>query len=184
MPGPHKLILQNIRQSRNTDYVEHAVPVLRNFITKGSSMILTQKEEFKSNFMQMFFYLVSNIYKQHSQEAESETELDCATILFVYLVETFPPEFTKNVTPAIWNFVKFNFVKGKSSYLKLINLQLIFVLFWKNPIEFHQLVTVTEKYLPALGNFFKENIPRLEESHERKRIILGNFLLMQVSARC
>ena len=94
----------------------------------------------------------------------------------VYLVETFPPEFTKTVTPAIWNFTKFNFHKGKSSYLKITNLQLMFVLFWKNPVEFQQLVAVNEKYLPVLGNFFKEYIPRLEDSHERKRVILGIFI--------
>ena len=44
MPEPHKNILKNIRQSKNTDYLENAVPVLRNFISKGANMIMTQKE--------------------------------------------------------------------------------------------------------------------------------------------
>ena len=71
MPEPHKNILKNIRQCRNTEYLEHTVPVLRNFISKGANMIITQKEEFRNNFMQMFFYLISNIYKNHTQELEA-----------------------------------------------------------------------------------------------------------------
>lgn len=176
MPAPHKNILLNIRSSRNTEYLEHSVPVLRNYLSKGAAMVLSQKEEFRLNFIQMFFYLIGNIFKQQTQEPDGETLIDCATILMVYFVETFTPEFTKSIIPTVWNFVKFNYHKGKSSYLRLVNLQLMFVMFWKNPEEFQQCIGVTEKeYIGRLGHYFEKNIPRLQEAHERKRVILGIF---------
>ena len=50
-------------------------------------MIVSQKDEFKNNFLQMFFYLIGNIFKLNNlPDLESETELDCALILLVYLI--------------------------------------------------------------------------------------------------
>ena len=66
MPQVHKSILLSIRTGKNIDYLEHSVPVLRNYISKGMSMIVNQKEEFKKNFLQMFFYLISSIFKGYN----------------------------------------------------------------------------------------------------------------------
>ena len=102
-------------------------------------MIVTQKEEFKTNFIHLIFYLVNYVYKRGSSnnsDFSGEIHFDCCTILLVYLIETFPPEMTKPVIANIWNICKYNLIKGKSTYLKQITTQLLSVILWKHPIGF------------------------------------------------
>lgn len=40
------------------------MPVLRNFIRKGSNVILSNNDAFKTNLLQLLFYLVNEVYKK------------------------------------------------------------------------------------------------------------------------
>ncbi len=44
--------------------MEQSMPVLRNFIRKGSNIILQNQDAFKTNLLQLLFYLVNEIYKK------------------------------------------------------------------------------------------------------------------------
>lgn len=82
----------SVRRGDNFEYLEHAVPVLRNFLGKGYEMILAHKDEFKHNLVIIILHMVNQIYnKANPKEYEGEIHYDCASILVVYLVETFPP---------------------------------------------------------------------------------------------
>ncbi len=45
--------------------MEQSMPVLRNFIRKGSNVILQNQDAFKTNLLQLLFYLVNEIYKKY-----------------------------------------------------------------------------------------------------------------------
>lgn len=125
----------------------------------------------------MIFYLINYVYKKansQSSDLDGEIHYDCCTILLVYLVETFPSEMIRGVVPNIWNISKFNLMKGKSSYLKQITIQLLSVLFWKQTEPFLQLL-LNESQLQAVVKVLCDHAPRLEESQERKRVILGTL---------
>lgn len=64
VPQTNKKILSNIRGGNNREFLEHIVPVLRNYFGKGYNMIVAQKEEFKSNFVSLIYYLVGYVYQK------------------------------------------------------------------------------------------------------------------------
>ena len=44
--------------------MEQSMPVLRNFIRKGSNIIINNNDAFKTNLLQLLFYLVNEVYKK------------------------------------------------------------------------------------------------------------------------
>ena len=69
MPEKLKILLKNIKDSENLEYFEHALLVLRNFMNKGSKMIVTQNAMFKQNFVHVIFYLISSVYKNYAKNS-------------------------------------------------------------------------------------------------------------------
>lgn len=59
-----RAILNNIKNSENIEMMEQSMPVLRNYIRKGSSVIISNNDAFKTNLLQLLFYLVNEIYKK------------------------------------------------------------------------------------------------------------------------
>lgn len=59
-----KAILNNIKNSENIEMMEQSMPVLRNFIRKGSNVMINNNDAFKTNLLQLLFYLVNEIYKK------------------------------------------------------------------------------------------------------------------------
>lgn len=59
-----KSILSNIKNSQNIEMMEQSMPVLRNFIRKGSNTIINNIDAFKTNLLQLLFYLVNEVYKK------------------------------------------------------------------------------------------------------------------------
>lgn len=59
-----KTILNNLKNSENIEMMEQSVPVLRNFIRKGSNVMINNNDTFKTNLLQLLFYLVNEIYKK------------------------------------------------------------------------------------------------------------------------
>lgn len=60
-----KAILNNIKNSENIEMMEQSMPVLRNFIRKGSNVMINNNDAFKTNLLQLLFYLVNEIYKKY-----------------------------------------------------------------------------------------------------------------------
>ena len=119
------------------------VPILRNYLGKGYTMILGQKPEFRMNVVSLIMYMVIQVYKKGSSNAsemDGEIHLDCCSIMLVYLLESFPPEMTEMALSGIWNVCKFNISKGKTIYIKQITAQLMGVMLWKHPNAFLELV--------------------------------------------
>jgi len=67
--------------------MEQSMPVLRNFIRKGSNTIINNIDAFKTNLLQLLFYLVNEVYKKGPNEFTGEIEMMCATALLIYLLE-------------------------------------------------------------------------------------------------
>jgi hypothetical protein len=59
-----KQILENIKSSENIEMMEQSMPVLRNFIRKGSSIIINNIDAFKTNLLNLLFYLINEVYKK------------------------------------------------------------------------------------------------------------------------
>jgi len=59
-----KSILNNIKNADNIEMMEQSMPVLRNFIRKGSNVIIGTVDAFKTNLLQLLFYLVNEVYKK------------------------------------------------------------------------------------------------------------------------
>lgn len=59
-----KLILENIKNSENIEMMEQSMPVLRNFIRKGSNTIINNMDAFKTNLLNLLFYLINEVYKK------------------------------------------------------------------------------------------------------------------------
>lgn len=68
----NKQILSAIREGNNIEFLSFAIPVIRNYFGKGYSMIITQKDEFKNNFINMLFHLVGQVYRKGNTNAEIE----------------------------------------------------------------------------------------------------------------
>jgi len=44
--------------------IEQSMPVLRSYIQKGSNIIISHEDVFKTNLMQLFFFMINQIYKK------------------------------------------------------------------------------------------------------------------------
>lgn len=44
--------------------MEQSMPVIRNFIRKGSNNIIQNQDAFKMNLLQLLFYLINEVYKK------------------------------------------------------------------------------------------------------------------------
>jgi hypothetical protein len=87
LPETNKQILSSIKNGHNIDLLEYTTPVLRNYFGKGYQMIVSQKEEFKANFIHLVFYLVGFVYKKSSTEGQAEGDIQyaCCSMLLIYL---------------------------------------------------------------------------------------------------
>jgi hypothetical protein len=45
--------------------MEQSMPVLRNFIRKGSNIIINNIDAFKTNLLNLLFYLINEVYKKY-----------------------------------------------------------------------------------------------------------------------
>jgi hypothetical protein len=54
-----KKILNNLKNSDNVEMMEQSMPVIRNFIRKGSANIINNQDPFKVNLLQLLFYLIN-----------------------------------------------------------------------------------------------------------------------------
>lgn len=110
-------------------------------MSKGEAMIVAQNNYFKQNFVQVLFYLINTVYKNHSKDgSEGENDLNCATVLAIYFLETFPLDMVTPIVSILWSYCKYNCFKAKSIYLKSLTSQFISILFWKVPVEFLKLL--------------------------------------------
>jgi hypothetical protein len=175
LPEPNKQIFASIRDGDNIEYLEYVAPVLRNYLGKTAQILPTQKEEFKTNFVHLLFYLVGYVYK--STTVEDDIPFSWATILLVYLFETFPPEVTKLALISSWNIAKLNLQKGKAVSLKQVTCQLLCVMVWRHSLEFLGALVKDQK-LHILIRQIRYVAKRLEEYQERKRAILGTSTLI------
>lgn len=128
--------------------------------------------------MHLILYLVVQVYKKGATaDVEGEVHLDSCSIMLVYLLETFPSDMTETALPGIWNVCKYNISKGQTLYLKKITCQLMCVMLWKHPIAFLEILH-KENGLGILLKYMKSIAGLLEETQERKRVILGNSLFI------
>lgn len=62
------------------------MPVIRNYIRKGSSIIMDNQDAFKTNLLHLLFYLINTVYTKGPSEINGELEMDCCTALLIYLL--------------------------------------------------------------------------------------------------
>lgn len=84
---------------------------------------------------------------------------------------------TKNYVNSVWNYACFNVIKSKTLFLKQITAQLFSVLLWKHPLIFIDILDKNNK-LTSIMNNICDIAPRLKESQQRKRVILGILFVL------
>lgn len=95
--------------------------VIRNYIAKGAKFVNSQNEAFKDSFVKMLFHLISETYKMHDRDVvNGEVDLDCATIMMVYMVENYRYEVLVPFIPLFWNYSNYNLHKSRTSFLRAI----------------------------------------------------------------
>ena len=115
--------------------MERSMPVLRNYIQKSATLPATEPhfEVFKTNIIQLLFYLVSEMYKKPPNEFNGELDITCCAALLIYLLENYQNKLPENVYAHIYEFSKLNFTKFKSKMMKSLTSQLIGLLLWLTP---------------------------------------------------
>lgn len=66
--------------------IEQSMPVLRSYIQKGSNIIIAHEDVFKTNFMQLFFFMINQIYKKGPNDFTGEIDMTCCSALLIYLL--------------------------------------------------------------------------------------------------
>ena len=129
----HRKGLMLVKSGCNVEALESVMPVLRNYISKDSSLLFRLTDPFGVNLLELLFQMVSQIYSKGPDEFDGEIEMNSCTILMVYLVENNIKKCPEPVINHIWEVVKFNLQRAKSHSLKALNAQLICVLIWNSP---------------------------------------------------
>lgn len=180
IPEKEKRIMHSIRSNENYEMMERSMPVLRNYIQKSSVLTGTepQIDGFKTNIIQLLFYLISEMYKKPPNEFSGELDITCCAALLIYLLENYQNRLPEQIYAHIYEFSKINICKFKSKMMKSLTSQLIGMLLWLAPT---QVLTLAHKD-KLLETFLKELIGyhnKYEMEHERARVILGlNSLLL------
>lgn len=135
--------------------MERSMPVLRNYIQKSSALTSNEPhiDGFKTNIIQLLFYLVSEIYKKPPNEFSGELDITCCTALLIYLLENYQRRLPETVFTHIYEFSKINISKFKSKMMRALTSQLIGALLWLAPTHVLNLAhkdNILDSYLKEL----------------------------------
>lgn len=179
IPEKEKRIMHSIRSNENYEMMERSMPVLRNYIQKSSVLPGNepQIDGFKTNIIQLLFYLISEMYKKPPNEFSGELDLTCCAALLIYLLENYQKKLPEAIFTHIYEFSKINITKFKSKMIKSLTSQLLGMLLWLAPTHVLTLAH-HDNLVPVLLKELVSYHHKYEMEHERARVILGlNSLL-------
>ena len=64
--------LHNVRSGCNVEALESVMPVLRNYISKDSSLLFRLNDPFGVNLLELLFQMVNQIYQKGPDEFDGE----------------------------------------------------------------------------------------------------------------
>ena len=132
-------VLNNVKDGGNSEMIEQSTMVLRNYIRKGSAMLLNSADTFKNNLLQLLFLLVAEVYKKGPGKFTGEIEMTCCSALLINFVEN-SLSISEPILLHIWQLAKFNIHKLSSRNLKGLNCQLLAMLIYSGGSQFLSIV--------------------------------------------